>query len=45
MTLLNLMVGLEDLASSRADKMKLTSANIQGMHHLNVRESTLSEEG
>lgn len=45
MTLLNLMVELQDLASSRADKMKLTSANIQGMHLLNVQGSTLGAEG
>lgn len=31
MTLLNWMIGLEDLASSRADKRKLIVANIQSM--------------
>lgn len=35
------MVGLEDSASSEADKIKLTSANIQSMWHLECMEEQL----
>lgn len=45
MTLLNLMVGLEDLASSGAGKMKLTSASIQSMQHLSPCGKALSVHG
>lgn len=41
-TLLNLMVGLEDLASSGTGKMKLTAANIQSMQHLSTYGKALS---
>ena len=41
MTLLNWMVGLEDSTSSEADKIKLTSANIQSMLHLESMEEQL----
>lgn len=43
-TLLNLMVELEDLALSRADKMKLTSSNIQSMQHLAIWKNTVSAQ-